>query len=126
MAQHRHTTRTHWQRVPTDQCCESRHVDTVKRYDATLGTFVLQACPVYDLDYDAAIYALDPINGGQSIPAGTTYAQIDPLQQHRRLSRFLKDLATGATVVTGAVVANPVFVTNGSTFQSQHSTRNTT
>jgi len=86
----------------------------VKRYDATLGTFVLQACPVFFNDA-AAIYGLDPINGGQSIPAGTTYAQIDPLRNETGGFEILERVATGATVVTG-LVTNPVFV-NGSTFR---------
>ena len=85
----------------------------VKRYDATLGTFVLQACPVFFNDA-AAIYGLDPINGGQSIPAGTTYAQIDPLRNETGGFEILERVATGATVITG-LVTNPVFV-NGSTF----------
>jgi hypothetical protein len=61
-----------------------------------------------------AIYGLDPINGGQSIPAGTTYAQIDPLRNNTGGFEILERVATGATVITG-LVTNPVFV-NGSTF----------
>jgi hypothetical protein len=85
----------------------------IKRYDATLGVFVLQACPVYDSDL-AASYALDPTGGGQSIPAGTTYAQIDPYRNDTGGFEILERLAPGATVITGTV-ANPVFV-SGSTF----------
>jgi hypothetical protein len=88
----------------------------VKRYNATLGVFVLQACAVYNNDADA-IYALDPINGGQSIPAGTTYARMNPFNNDTGAFQILERLATGATVVTGAT-ANPVFVTN-STFSLQ-------
>ena len=50
----------------------------VKSYSSTLGTYVLQSCPIYATDA-AALYGLDPANGGQSIPAGTTYGLIDPL-----------------------------------------------
>ena len=85
----------------------------VKRYNSTLGTFVLQSCPVYSGDA-AAIYALDPTSGGQTIPAGTTYARIDPYNNDTAGLLLLERLATGATVVTGATV-NPTFVTN-STF----------
>ena len=88
----------------------------VKRYDATLGVFVLQACLVFNNDA-TAIYTLDPVNGGQSIPAGTTYARQDPLNNNTGSFQILERLATGATVVTGAT-ANPVFVTN-STFLLQ-------
>jgi len=85
----------------------------VKRYNATLGVFVLQTCTVY-ADDAAAIYALDPVNGGQSIPAGTTYAQIDPYNNDTGGFLILERVAAGATVITGADTT-PVFVTN-STF----------
>lgn len=85
----------------------------VKRYDATLGTWVLQATPVYNNDA-TALYKLDPVTGGQAIPAGTTYGQIDPLEQGTSGLTIFERVATGATVVTGYVV-NPTFV-NGSTF----------
>jgi len=86
----------------------------VKRYDSVLGAFVLQACPVYDTDSDA-IYSLDPVTGGSAIPAGTTYAQVDPYRNATGGFQILERLATGPTVVTGAT-ANPTFI-QGSTFQ---------
>jgi hypothetical protein len=85
----------------------------VKRYNSTLGVFVLQSCPVYASDADA-IYALDPTSGGQTIPAGTTYAQIDPYNNNTGALQIFERLAPGATVVTGAT-ANPTFTAN-STF----------
>jgi hypothetical protein len=85
----------------------------IKRYNSTLGTFVLQSCPVYTNDA-AALYALDPVSGGQTIPAGTTYAQIDPYNNNTAGSLILERVAPGATVITGST-ANPTFVTN-STF----------
>ena len=85
----------------------------VKRYNSTLGVFVLQSCPVYANDADA-IYALDPTSGGQTIPAGTTYAQIDPYNNFTGATQIFERLAPGATVVTGAT-ANPTF-TASSTF----------
>jgi hypothetical protein len=86
----------------------------VKRYDSTLGTFVLQSCPVFNRDLDAN-NALDPANGGSAIPAGTTYAQIDPYKNSTSGFEILERFAPGPTVATGTV-ANPVFV-NNSTFQ---------
>ena len=87
----------------------------VKKYNSTLGTFVTQPCPIYAGD-QYAIYGLDPANGGQSIPAGSTYAQIDP--RHSSYSQIaapgtselliLERYATGPTVVTGSV-SNPTF-----------------
>jgi hypothetical protein len=85
----------------------------VKRYNSTLGTFVLQSCPVY-ADDAAALYALDPTSGGQTIPAGTTYAQIDPYSNTTSGLLILERVAPGATVITGSD-ATPVFV-NNSTF----------
>jgi hypothetical protein len=85
----------------------------IKRYNSTLGAFVLQSCPVY-ADDAAAIYALDPTSGGQTIPAGTTYAQIDPYNNTTAGFLILERIAPGATVITGSD-ATPVFVTS-STF----------
>ena len=85
----------------------------VKRYDSTLGVFVLQSCPVYVSDA-AALYAIDPTTGGQAIPAGTTYAQIDPYNNGTSGAQIFERLAAGATVIT-ALEVNPVFV-NNSTF----------
>jgi hypothetical protein len=85
----------------------------VKSYSSTLGVFVLQSCPVY-ADDATALYALDPTSGGQTIPAGTTYAQIDPYNNTTAGLLILERLAPGATVITGSD-ATPVFL-NNSTF----------
>jgi hypothetical protein len=85
----------------------------IKRYNSTLGVFVLQSCTAYDNDA-AAIYALDPVSGGQTIPAGTTYARIDPYNSDTAGFLILERIAPGATVITGSN-ATPVFVTS-STF----------
>ena len=95
----------------------------VKRYNSTLGTYVLQGCPVYDTQADA-IYGLDPLNGGQSIPAGTTYARINPYNNNTAQLLILERLTTGATVITGSV-ANPTF-TSGANFTLQASEPETT
>ena len=79
----------------------------IKRYNSTLGAFVLQTCPVYADDANA-IYALDPTSGGQSIPAGTTYAHINPYGNNTASLEILERLAPGATVITGDAV-NPTF-----------------
>jgi hypothetical protein len=86
----------------------------VKRYNSTLGVFVLQSCPVYSGDPDA-IYGLDPTSGGQTIPAGSTYASVIlNSDSATATAQILERLAPGATVITGAT-ANPTFITN-STF----------
>ena len=88
----------------------------IKRYNSTLGKFVLQGCPVY-LNDAAALYAIDPVTGGQAIPAGTTYAQIDPYNNSSAGLLILERIAAGATVITGSAI-NPTFV-SGSTFDMQ-------
>jgi len=85
----------------------------IKRYDSTLGAFVLQTCPVYDSDA-AALYGLAPSSGGQTLAVGSTYAQINPLDSLTSSFLVLSRLATGDTIVTGSEV-NPTFVTS-STF----------
>ena len=85
----------------------------VKQYDSTLGTFVLQQCPAYGNDA-YALYYEDPTTGGQSIPAGSTYAQFDPLDNNTAGLLILERVAAGATVITGSNV-NPTFTTS-STF----------
>ena len=85
----------------------------VKKYNSTLGTYVLQGCPVYS-GSNTANYGLDPITGGQSIPVGTTFAQIDPYKNNTAGLLILERYAAGATVITGATL-DPTFQT-GSTF----------
>jgi hypothetical protein len=85
----------------------------IKKYDSTLGAFVLQSCPVYS-DDATAIYGLNPAAGGLTIPVGSTYAQIDPLNNTTSGLLVLERVAAGSTIVTGTVT-NPAFV-NGSQF----------
>lgn len=80
----------------------------IKRYDSTLGAFVLQTTPVYSNDV-VAFYGIDPSNGGSSIPAGTTYAQINPFGNATAGLLILERVNTGATNITGATI-NPTFI----------------
>lgn len=95
----------------------------VKKFNSTLGTFVQQACPVYQSD-TLALYGLDPSGGGFNIPAGATYAhvegythtppqltQLSPLAGFQILERF----AAGATIITGSDTTPGPFG-NGNTF----------
>ena len=95
----------------------------VKKYNSTLGTFVAQSCPVYTSDSDA-LYSLDPSGGGATIPAGTTYAQINPYRNDTAGLEILERLTTGPTIITG-LTTSPTF-TNGSTFTIQASQAGTT
>jgi hypothetical protein len=81
----------------------------VKKFDATLGTFVQQSCPVYNSDSEA-LATLDPTGGGQNIPAGTVYAHIDAYTHNTAYTapivntaglQLLERLATGPSVITG-------------------------
>lgn len=88
---------------------------SVKRYNSTLDTFVLQACPVYENDA-AALYALDPSGGGQNIPAGSTYAELasTPVLNSAGFE-ILQRYATGPTIITGSDTTPGPFV-NGNQF----------
>jgi len=95
---------------------------SVKKFNSTLGTFVLQSCPVYYND-SAANYGLDPSGGGQFIVAGATYAEYDPTPNDGTTPitagfLVLERYATGATIITGDLaftsIATPFTV--GDTF----------
>ena len=88
----------------------------VKKYNSTLGTFVLQSCTVYNNDA-TALYALDPTGGGTNIPVGTTYAQPDPYDNASAGLVIYERLTTGPTLVTGANTS-PSF-TSGASFTMQ-------
>lgn len=95
----------------------------VKKYDATLGTFVTQGCPVYQND-QTANKALDPSGGGRNILAGATYAQFDVLEDNTFTVELLERLSTGPMNATGDTI-DPVFVQNTS-FTLSASTNNST
>jgi len=85
----------------------------VKKYNATVGSFIQQSCPVYATAADA-LYALDPAGGGANIPAGATYAQIDPYADGTGAFMLWERYVLGPTNVTGYAV--PVSFTNGDEF----------
>ena len=82
----------------------------VKKYDATLGDFITQSCPVYDND-QTANKALDPSGGGRNILAGATYAQYDVEQDNTFTVEIYERLATGPMNATGDTI-DPVFITS--------------
>ena len=85
----------------------------VKKYSATLGLFVQQACPVYTTNA-TALYALDPAGGGLNIPAGSTYAQVDPYGDTTGGFMIFSRYVAGPTNITGYAV--PTTFTSGNTF----------
>ena len=72
----------------------------MKKYNTTLGVYVIQSVTVYPNDA-AANYGLDPSNGGSAIPAETLYAQSTPYNDGTAGYLILQRYITGPTVVTG-------------------------
>jgi len=68
----------------------------VKEYNATLGVWVAQSCPVY-ANNSTALYELDPTGGGGTIPAGTLFARYFSTASYLIQQRY----TTGPTIVTG-------------------------
>ena len=85
----------------------------VKKYSSVLGAFVAQACPVY-LTGSAALYALDPSGGGKNIPAGSTFAHADILDNNTSSFVIYERYATGATEITGDDTTPGPFVSGNS------------
>lgn len=85
----------------------------IKKYNATLGAFVAQSCPVY-LTETQALYSLDPSGGGANIPVGSTYARANNYNDNTSTFLILERYALGDTIITGDVI-DPTF-TSGETF----------
>ena len=82
----------------------------LKKYSASLDTWVSQSTKVYANDATAN-YDLDPSGGGKNIPVGTTYAIYNAMSMDWDPSsafQIVERAALGATVVTGDVL-NPTF-----------------
>jgi len=105
----------------------------VQKYSTALGSWVQQAAPVYENDWNANA-ALDATGGGKNIVAGTTYTQYNvnpaastvgayPYNSTYTLQVFER-ASQGATIVTGSV-AVPTFV-NGNQFTVTTSIANST
>ena len=105
----------------------------VQKYSTALGSWVQQAAPVYENDWNANA-ALDATGGGKNIAAGNTYTQYNvnpatstvtayPYNSTYTLQVFERD-TQGVTVVTGSV-AVPTFV-NGDQFTVTTSIANST
>ena len=89
----------------------------IKRYNSTLGTFVAQSCPVYSTD-TTALYGLDPSGGGQNIPAGSTYAHIEPTNDKTAGFEIFERYTTGPTIVTGSNTSQTFVVNNSFTMNA--------
>jgi len=87
---------------------------SVKKYNSTLGLFVQQACAVYLTEFDE-LYAADPSGGGTNIPAGSTFAQVNALDNNWSTINIYERYITGATEITGDDSTPGPFV-SGNTF----------
>ena len=103
----------------------------VQKYSTALASWVQQAAPVYENDWNANA-ALDATGGGKNIAAGNTYTQYNvnpatstvtayPYNSTYTLQVFER-ASQGATIVTGSVSV-PAFV-NGNQFTVTTSTAN--
>ena len=99
----------------------------VKRYDSTLGAFVVQPCQLFAGGAQANA-VLDPAGGGKNIPAGTVVGFWNRQPEacpgfgfNNTLTTELRvRLATGPVIISGDVT-NPTF-TIGDEFTIQYST----
>ena len=105
----------------------------VQKYSTALGSWVQQAAPVYENDWNANA-ALDATGGGKNIAAGNTYTQYNVNPAASTVSAYpynstytlqvFERASQGVTVVTGTV-AVPTFV-NGDQFTVTTSIANST
>ena len=96
----------------------------VKKYNSTLGAFVLQSCPVYNGQSNAN-YQLDPSGGGKNIAAGTLFASSDPYNNATGGLQIWERFAAGPTIITGDTTTPGPF-SIGDQFTIQATAPNTT
>ena len=106
-----HPTGSVWQKI---SAVNSGAALSVKKYNATLGLFVQQACPLYTTS-SAAIYDLDPSGGGTNIASGSTFGRVDQLNNSTSSITIFERFAIGATEITGSDDTPGPFV-SGNTF----------
>lgn len=87
----------------------------VKKYNSTLGTFVQQTCTVVPT-VAIATHSLDETGGGKNIPAGSTIALIDTLENKTATLVLLERYATGPTIITAQASSLPVTFVSGNKF----------
>jgi hypothetical protein len=87
----------------------------LKKYSSALGVWVQQSVPIYNsgLEY---IYATDPSGGGINIPAGATFARLNPgyTSPDTMGVELVEKVTAGPTVVTGSTTTPGPFATNNS------------
>lgn len=84
----------------------------LKKYNATLGTWLQLSTPLYP-DDQSANYAYDPTGGGQNIVAGATYGKYYAQNDDTAQIEIFEHAVTGQLVVAGSTV-HPTFITGNS------------
>jgi hypothetical protein len=102
----------------------------LKKYNSTLDEWVSQTTPAYFSTSDA-IYAFDPVNGGRTIPVGTTYINpVANLYQTTPLDTMCFEIyeqyTFGQTIVTGTTTPTGTAFIVGNTFDVRASQPGTT
>ena len=102
----------------------------IKKWSATLGEWVAQKTPAYN-GLSQAIYGLDPVNGGRTIPVGTTYINptanyYETIPLNTMCFEILEQYAFGQTIVTGTSTPTGNAFTPGNTFAMAGSQPGTT
>ena len=94
----------------------------VKKYNVAAAAWQLQTTTV-QASGQAAIYALDPVGGGDNIAAGTTYIKYNDDEGAPNLADFKVYYRTGvgATTITSNIVGASTFTAGTNTFTIQES-----
>jgi hypothetical protein len=115
-----HPTGSVWQKTTSVNLGSNLNV---RKYDSTLGLFVVQDCPLYEND-QTANKNLDATGGGKNIASESTYAQYDISENETFTVKIFERNGTGATSITGDDTS-PTFV-DSETFTIQASAANST
>lgn len=87
----------------------------MKKYNDTTKSWPVTSLPMYDTSA-AALYALDPLNGGFGIAVGTLFVDYTMLTAYPASFRVKRRYKSGATKITGAVPASGAPFNTGDTF----------
>ena len=92
----------------------------IKKYSTTLGDWIAQTTNAYS-SIRAAVYGLDPANGGSSIPVGTTIVQwLAEYVTYAPNNTFALELfeksSIGDTIITGTTTPSGAAFTPGDSF----------
>ena len=86
----------------------------MEQYSSTLGTYIVQNCPIYAND-SQAIYGIDPSGGGVNIPAGTLFAHSTPFSNNQAGFQIFEYYTSGPTRISGSNTTQTF--TSGNSFQ---------